>query len=181
MALNESTTGDENLALGRGALTNSTAANDNVAVGLHALFADTGGHDNTGLGHAALNSNTNGNRNIAIGSGAGGNLTTGDDNVDIANAGQVGEAGTIRIGTQGVQTQAFLQGVSGTSLSGHVQRVLINANGQLGTARGGPTKPGGAGASVDDRLLSRLQAKVRRLAQENRRQERELRKLRARR
>ena len=62
-------------------------------------------------------------------------LTSGDDNVDIANPGQAGEAGTMRIGTQGQQTRAFLQGVSGTAISGSTQRVIINPNGQPGTAK----------------------------------------------
>ena len=76
-------------------------------MGHHGLFADTSGHDNTALGHGALNSNTGGDQNIAIGSGAGADLTSGDDNVDIANDGQAGESGTIRIETQGQQTRGF--------------------------------------------------------------------------
>ena len=82
-------------------------------MGHHGLFADTSGHDNTALGHGALNSNTGGDQNIAIGSGAGADLTSGDDNVDIANDGQAGESGTIRIGTQGQQTRGFAAGEGG--------------------------------------------------------------------
>jgi hypothetical protein len=77
-----------------------------------------------------------------------------------------------RIGTQGNQTRAFLQGVSGTSISGPTQRVLINANGQLGTAKAAAGKPGGAGAeaaSADRKLrakVNRLQRAVRQLRAE---------------
>jgi hypothetical protein len=42
--------------------------------------------------------------------------------------------------------------------------VLINANGQLGTARGTTRKPGAAASA--DRELSDLRAKLRRLARE---------------
>jgi len=171
-ALNDNTSGDENLALGRGALTNAELANDNIAIGLHALFANTTGLTNTALGDRALDSNTGGDQNLALGAGAGANLTTGNDNIDLANPGQAGEAGTIRIGTQGGQTRAFMQGISGTALSGSTQRVLINANGQLGTAKAATRKPGGAGAksaSADRKLrakVNRLQRAVRQLRAE---------------
>ena len=176
-ALNDNTTGDQNLAFGRGALTNAVSADENVAAGYYALFANTTGQNNTALGDRTLNSNTTGDNNLAAGAGAGANLTTGDDNIDIANSGKAGEAGTIRIGTQ-LQTRAFLAGVSGTAISRPAQPVLINASGQLGTARAATRRSGG-GAKVSDSALSRLQAKVTRLAQQNRRQEKELRALRA--
>ena len=176
-ALNDNTTGDQNLAFGRGALTNAVSADENVAAGYHALFANTTGQDNTALGDRTLNSNTTGDNNLAAGAGAGASLTTGSDNIDIASPGKAGEAGTIRIGTQ-LQTRAFLAGVSGTAISRPAQPVLINASGQLGTARAATRRSGG-GAKVSESALSRLQAKVTRLAQQNRRQEKELRALRA--
>jgi hypothetical protein len=158
-ALNDNQSGDENLALGRGALTNEALADDNIAIGLHTLFASTTGLSNTAVGDRALDSNTGGDENLALGANAGANLTTGDDNIDIANAGQAGETATIRIGSKGTQTRAFLQGVSGTSISGPSQRILINADGQLGTAKAAAHKPGGGSGAV-----ARLTAQNRRQA-----------------
>jgi hypothetical protein len=78
--------------------------------------------------------NTTGASNVALGRLAGSSLTTGSNNVEIANTGVAGESGTTRIGTPGTQTKAFLAGVTGVSIPGPTQTVVINANGQLGTA-----------------------------------------------
>ncbi len=86
------------------------------------------------MGANALFQNTSGNDNVALGSGAGTNLTAGSNNVEIANAGVAGESGKIRIGTAGKQNAAFLAGVSGVSVGGSTQPVVINAAGKLGTA-----------------------------------------------
>ena len=45
------------------------------------------------------------------------------------------ESGKIRIGTTGKQTATFLAGVNGVAIPGTVKTVVINANGQLGTAK----------------------------------------------
>ena len=111
--------------------------------------------------------NTTGDNNVAIGQSAGQNLTTGSDNVAIANPGQAGESGAIRIGTDGTQTAAFIAGISGEPVPGKDRVVRINAQGQLGTAPG----PGGGGA---------LGATVKRLAAENARQQRQIERLRER-
>jgi uncharacterized coiled-coil protein SlyX len=67
-----------------------------------------------------------------LGNFAGSNLTTGDNNIDIGNLGVIGEANTIRIGTQGAHTKTFIAGISGAGVTGVA--VKINAAGQLGTA-----------------------------------------------
>ena len=41
---------------------------------------------------------------------------------------------TTRIGTQGTQTRAFMAGITGTSIPGPTQAVVVNSSGQLGTA-----------------------------------------------
>jgi hypothetical protein len=89
--------------------------NSNVAEGLNALFR-----------------NTTGGSNIAIGTNAGSNLTTGNANIDIGNAGVTGEAQTIRLGTQGTQTNTYIAGISGVAVAGGVG-VLIDSKGHLGT------------------------------------------------
>jgi hypothetical protein len=109
---------------------------------------------------------------VALGSGSGENLTTGSDNVDIANAGVAGESAAIRIGTNGTQKRAFLAGVSGKSIQGPAQPVLVNGNGQLGTASASAR---GAGAPT---LLSA--AAGRRLLDELGQQRRQIRRLRER-
>ena len=44
------------------------------------------------------------------------------------------EAGTIRIGTDDKQTATYIAGISGTTLGGAAQPVVVKSNGQLGTA-----------------------------------------------
>jgi hypothetical protein len=136
-ALFSNTTGDSNTAVGVRALYSNIggvlfAGGGNTAIGLNALEDNTTGAFNTANGAAALSSNTTGNANIALGLQAGENLTTGDGNIDIGNRGVAGEGGTIRIGTQGIQTKTFMAGINGAAVMGGA--VKVNAAGQLGTA-----------------------------------------------
>jgi hypothetical protein len=155
-ALNENTTGRANVATGSGALGINRKGHENVADGTLALGNNTRGNDNTGLGEDALDQNSTGDSNIGLGAGAGAKLTTGSNNVDIANAGKAGEAGTIRIGDAD-QTRAFLAGVSGASVSGPAQPVIVNAQGQLGTASA-------ASKVASEAAVDGLRAQNRRLA-----------------
>jgi hypothetical protein len=136
-ALFSNTTGDSNTAVGVRALYSNIggvlfAGGGNTAIGLNALEDNSTGAFNTANGAAALSSNTTGNANIALGLQAGENLTTGDGNIDIGNRGVAGEGGTIRIGTQGIQTKTFMAGINGAAVMGGA--VKVNAAGQLGTA-----------------------------------------------
>ena len=180
-ALFNNTTGDSNLALGAQSLVHNTTGDDNVASGVLALSQNTTGHDNAGFGVDALDLNTTGNANIALGSGAGESLTTGSKNIDIGNAGRAGEVGTIRIGNKGDQTRAFLAGVSGKAVGGTAQPVLVNAQGQLGTASAkGKAVPGETSAVARLRAQNRRQAtQIARLTRDVARQGGELRRLRA--
>jgi hypothetical protein len=119
------------------------------------MFRNTTGNDNVAEGRKALFANTTGDHNVAIGDGAGHNLTTGSDDVDIANEGVAGESKAIRIGTSGTQKRTFLAGVSGTTLTGSAQPVLVKADGQLGTATSA-VRPASEGA------VARLKAQNRR-------------------
>jgi endosialidase-like protein len=125
-------TGNQNTANGYGAMLFNTTGNQNTGTGYFAVYQNTTGNNNTGHGYSALLNNTTGVGNIALGSFAGSNLTTGDNNIDIGNQGVAGEAGTIRIGTQGTQTKTFVAGITGAGVMGVA--VKINAAGQLGTA-----------------------------------------------
>ena len=50
----------------------------------------------------------------------------------------------MRIGTKGKQTRAFIAGISGKSIGGPAQPVLVNAQGQLGTATSASAKASAA-------------------------------------
>jgi len=126
------TTGNQNTVNGYGAMLFNTTGNQNTGTGYFAVYQNTTGNNNTGHGYSALLNNTTGVGNIAFGSFAGANLTTGDNNIDIGNQGVAGEAGTVRIGTQGTHTATYLAGINGAGVMGVA--VKINAAGQLGTA-----------------------------------------------
>jgi trimeric autotransporter adhesin len=130
-ALSSNTSGSYNTGVGTYALTSATTGTGNNAQGYSALFNTTTGSVNTAQGFQALLSNTTGSKNIGIGYQAGYYLTTGSNNIDIANPGVAGDDSTIRIGTVGYQTAAFLAGVSGANVSGGAA-VVVNSSGQLG-------------------------------------------------
>lgn len=130
-ALQDNTTGNDNTANGADALFNNKTGSGNTANGVQALSDNTTGSANTAIGAEALFTNS-GNSNIALGNSAGFNLTTGDNNIDIGNIDVAAESNTIRIGTQGTQTNTFIAGISGAGVTG--MAVKINAAGQLGTA-----------------------------------------------
>jgi Chaperone of endosialidase len=131
-ALLFSTTGNDNTADGFGAMLFNTIGNRNAATGYFALYNNTTGNNNTAGGYNALLNNTTGNENIALGNFAGSNLTTGDNNIDIGNQGVAAEANTIRIGTAGTHSAAYIAGISGVNI-GRGQVVEVDASGHLGT------------------------------------------------
>jgi hypothetical protein len=131
-ALSSNTTGFRNTASGYGALFYNTTGFRNTASGYRALVSNTTGYGNTASGDRALVSNTTGSRNVALGYLAGLYATTGNDNIFIRNSGVAGDSGKIRIGTQSVQTETFIAGISGNTVTGGVT-VLANASGELGT------------------------------------------------
>ena len=146
--LNSNTTGNNNTATGASALSGNTTASSNTATGVAALYSNTtgnnntatggfalllnGGSDNTATGVLALVNNTTGSNNIALGVNAGQNLTTGDNNIDIGNDGAADEANTIRIGTQGTQTNAYIAGIYQTTVPRGLS-VVVDSTGHFGT------------------------------------------------
>ena len=131
-ALYNNTTGFFNAANGVQALYGNTSGYDNTANGANALISNTTGLKNTATGAFALSNNTTGSSNIALGISAGTSLTTGSSNIDIGNSGVAGEATTIRIGTVGTQTNAYMAGISGVTVAGGVG-VIVDSTGHLGT------------------------------------------------
>jgi len=134
------TSGSGNAALGQQALYSNTSGGYNTALGPAALYSNTIGKFNTAIGIWALVENLTGSTNIALGASAGSNLYEGDNNIDIGNSGEFNEGGTIRIGTQGTHTNTFIAGISGVTVSGG-SVVVVNSDGQLGTAPAGSAVP----------------------------------------
>jgi Collagen triple helix repeat (20 copies) len=120
-----------NSATGTYSLFNNTDGSYNTANGYGALYNNQTGAHNTTMGYKALFSNETGVNNIALGYQAGLNLT-GDNNIDIGNEGVAEEANTIRIGTTGTQTNAYIAGINGVSITG--APVVVDVAGHLGTA-----------------------------------------------
>ena len=131
-ALLINTTGSENTANGDDALRDNTTGIDNTATGERALEFNTTGQHNTALGVDAGEFIIAGNYNILLGARAGFNLTTGDNNIDIGNQGVAAEANTIRIGTVGTQTNAYVAGIYNTTVAKGVG-VVVDSTGHLGT------------------------------------------------
>ena len=128
----KTTAGTDNVAAGNNAMLNNTTGDFNVAIGGNALFSQATPNRNVAVGFNSLRKSTGGS-NVALGSQAGNALTTGANNVMIANSGVAADAATIRIGTNGKQTAAYLAGVYGKTVSGTAKAVIVNAGGKLGT------------------------------------------------
>src|SRR5437016_860727 len=131
-ALYSNTTGSFNTATGGSTLASNTTGGSNTANGANALINNTTGNSNTANGLYSLQNNTTGSNNIALGSFAGTNLTIGDNNIDVGNAGVSAEANTIRIGTAGTQTNAYMSGIYQTTVARGLA-VVIDSTGHLGT------------------------------------------------
>jgi trimeric autotransporter adhesin len=145
-ALFNNTTGNGNTAIGLNALLSNNAG-VNTATGVNALAGNTtgigntangtfaanfsNGDNNTAIGFQAYTQATAGNNNTTLGFNAGAHLTTGSDNIDIGNLGVASDSGTIRIGTVGTQTKAFIAGIRDAAIGG--VEVRVNMNGRLGT------------------------------------------------
>jgi hypothetical protein len=130
-ALYSNTAGEFNTANGVAALYSNTTGSNNIAVGSDAMLNNNTGSSNIAVGFEAMVNNKQGSGNIALGYRAGLKLS-GNDNIAIANPGVRGEFGTIRIGTIGTQTNAYIAGVSGATVPTGVA-VIVDADGHLGT------------------------------------------------
>lgn len=153
LALKLNISGSENVAVGGSAMASNTNGTDNTATGSYALYSNTNGTGNTANGDAALlnstgNYNTavgvsagytisSGSYNTALGAFAGQNLATGSNNIDLANLGQPLDNATIRIGTPGTQTNAFMAGIFNTAVSAGAP-VYVDTAGHLGTSSASP-------------------------------------------
>lgn len=134
-ALRDNNSGFENTGLGVNALISNTGGRSNTAVGIGALASNIDGSFNIAIGRSALALHTTGNFNIAIGGDSAGATAFGSENsIFIGNFGNFGDTATIKIGTQGTQTSAFIAGIRGVTTGvDDAIPVLVASNGQLGT------------------------------------------------
>ncbi len=120
-----------NIAIGYEAMQSASPSNGfDIALGNGALAKDVGGQ-NLALGHSALGNVLTGVNNIALGLNAGYPYTSNEsNNILISSGGAPGDQNTIRIGTQGTQTSAYVAGIYGTPVTG--SPVVVTSLGQLG-------------------------------------------------
>jgi hypothetical protein len=69
-----------------------------------------------------------------LGYRAGANLSTGKNNIHIGAEGVAGDSETIRIGTAGVHTSTYIQGISRATVASGVT-VIVDTQGHLGTVQ----------------------------------------------
>jgi hypothetical protein len=132
-ALRFNTAGRNNTAHGADALRSNRTGLYNTASGENALRSNLAGSSNTAIGARALFANS-GSGNIGVGARAGWYSTIGSDNIAIGNPGEAYESSTIRMGTAGTHTRAFIAGIRGvTTGAADAIPVLVDSAGQLGT------------------------------------------------
>jgi len=128
------TSGSFNTAVGEQSLQANTTGTNNLALGFLALATSTNGALNTALGFGALSAMSSGYGNIAIGISAGANFTRNEaNNIDVGNPGLTGEDNTIRIGTEGTQTSAYVAGIYDAIVGAGSPMVIVDSTGKLGT------------------------------------------------
>ncbi len=146
---NNTALGNNSLVSGGGSLNNTafginclgnaiTNGDHNVAIGSTALSNSTTGATNTACGFGALSGVNTGSNNIALGyNAASAYTTTESNNIIIGNVGTITDSARIRIGTNAVQTSAFIVGIDGVNVGSTAKVVTMGTAGtadQLGTA-----------------------------------------------
>ncbi len=126
--------GADNIFIGDSSGISLTSGNVNIGIGNQSLYALTTTGNNIGLGHLSLTNLVNGGNNIAIGYNAGSAYTGAEsENIIIYNPGVIGENDTTRIGTEGLQTAAFMAGINGNITANNPSVGVDALTGQLGT------------------------------------------------
>jgi len=143
-ALLLNTSGVENTAVGTDALVHNDTGSFNEAMGVNALASNDSGFYNIAIGDDTLSNNVSGSANIIVGGfGAGFNIVAGSNNIYIGPGvsanGPFDESDTIRINDSapaagGATSQVFFAGIHGSTVGAVNSPVLVNPNGQLGTA-----------------------------------------------
>ena len=132
-ALPALTTGLQNSGFGSGSLLALESGNFNSALGYFSGALLVSGVNNTIIGYGSLGNLVSGNNNVALGFNSGLNYTTNESgNLLLGNPGVVGDNNTTRIGNG--QTTAFIDGVSGVTVSNMQSVTIDTVTGQLGSA-----------------------------------------------
>lgn len=128
-------TGSNNVFEGYEAGVNNKAGGQNTFLGAYAGLNNVGGNSNTFVGYDTGNSFSAGTGNIFIGSSTANNNTTSSNDIYLGNSDcgyPCTENGVIRLGSQAVQTSAYIAGIYNSTSSSGIP-VYINSSGQLGT------------------------------------------------
>ncbi len=137
---NGTASGANNSGIGASVLAAATNCNSCSGFGAGALESVTSGSANTAVGNQALNQVVTGIDNCALGVLAGGSYTTSESSnicIGFSTQGTAAESNVLRIGnatgtSAGNLSKAFIQGITGNTVSS-AQFVTINSStGQLG-------------------------------------------------
>jgi hypothetical protein len=131
------TNGSSNTFVGpESGYTNTNGAEDTF-VGLQSGYSNTSGVSNAFLGLQAGFSNTTGNSNTFLGAGACSNITTGNGDIcigyGVTPASGPATSYTILVGSEGVQTAAYVAGIYSETVNISPLPVCISNDGKLGT------------------------------------------------
>ena len=147
---NSTMAGSHNVAIGASAMSNANCslsvaiggsalqvdkAGQNLAIGASALTLSSTGMYNVAVGSPSLQQLTSGSENTCIGRGTGFNYTSSESNnilIGFNVQGTVGESNVIRIGNSS-NTQCFITGIEGVSVSSAQMVVIDTATNQLGS------------------------------------------------
>lgn len=151
--------GSSNVSLGHIANASISSGTTNIAVGTSALTKVSSGAGNVGVGDSAASSLTTGSRNIAIGLNSASAYTSSEaNNIVISNAGVIGDANTIYLGTQGSgnsqQNKCFIAGIAGVSVSNQTIVTQNSSTNQMGAVTTVPVANGGTGAATLTGILT---------------------------
>ncbi len=129
------TTGFNNIGIGRDALNLNVTGSTNTAIGNNTLGANIGGDANTALGTNALQSNTSGHSNIGIGVSALSDNTVGVYNIGVGRFALVSNTtgyDNIAIGTEALAVN--LSGINNLAIGS--SNSFINSTGRYNTSVG---------------------------------------------
>ncbi len=156
-ALTANTTGDANTAVGFSALTANTTGARNTAVGRKALVANTTGNDNDAFGRHALEANTTGSQNVAIGRAALASNTTANGNTAVGYSSLISNttgASNTAIGEDSLQANTTASNNTAVGFEAAKTNTTGAANVVLGSGGLGANTTGGNNVAIGNNALT---------------------------
>ena len=138
-ALQNNTSGDNNVGVGFNSLSNNTTGRNNISVGRGALSSNTTGQNNVGVGANALTDNITGNNNVALGLAALANSTKGNSNVSLGSYSmQYNDSGSANIAIGYVSLRNNISGIDNIAIGYNalVNNTIGNSNTVIGRSAG---------------------------------------------